>query len=159
MLSPDFARYSILCLWTQSRDIQSCNGPFANTAEAYVFMYPLFSGDRAKNDQLRVLSKFRVSHQVVIQSIRCMHLVTCRACAQKSGYTSYNSVSLSSVLWTLMQLLSSRFSEVRKCSRKPSPINSPRVYIGYFAVMLHVLILIVSITLFYKFLFSKYIAM
>ena len=44
-----------------------------------------FSGDRAKNDQLRVLSKFKVSrHQVVIQSDACMmHLVTCRACAQK----------------------------------------------------------------------------
>ena len=27
--------------------------------EDYVFMYPLFSGDRAKNYQLRVLSMFR----------------------------------------------------------------------------------------------------
>jgi hypothetical protein len=44
-----------------------------NTAEAYVFMYPLFSGDREKNDQLRVLSKFKVSrHQVVIQSDACI---------------------------------------------------------------------------------------
>jgi hypothetical protein len=25
----------------------------------------------------------------------CMHLATCRACAQKSGYTSYNSVYVS----------------------------------------------------------------
>jgi hypothetical protein len=32
-----------------------------------------FSGDRAKNDQLRVLSKFKVSrHQVVIQSDACI---------------------------------------------------------------------------------------
>jgi hypothetical protein len=36
-------------------------------------MYPLFSGDRAKNDQLRVLSKFKVSrHQAVIQSDACI---------------------------------------------------------------------------------------
>jgi hypothetical protein len=37
-------------------------------------MYPLFfSGDRAKNDQLRVLSKLKVSrHQVVIQSDACI---------------------------------------------------------------------------------------
>jgi hypothetical protein len=36
-------------------------------------MYPLFSGDRAKNDQLRVLSKFKVRrHQVVIQSDACI---------------------------------------------------------------------------------------
>jgi hypothetical protein len=31
----------------------------ANTAESYVFMHLLFSGDRAENDQLRVLGKFR----------------------------------------------------------------------------------------------------
>ena len=44
-----------------------------NTAEDYVIMYPLFSGDRAKNDQLRVLSKFKVSrHQIVIQSDACI---------------------------------------------------------------------------------------
>jgi hypothetical protein len=29
-----------------------------NTAETYVFVYPLFSGDWAKYDQLRVLGKF-----------------------------------------------------------------------------------------------------
>jgi hypothetical protein len=59
---------------TEYRDIQSCNMTVVNTVEAYVFMYPLFSGDRAKNDQLRVLSKFiKVSrHQVVIQSDACI---------------------------------------------------------------------------------------
>ena len=36
-------------------------------------VYPIFSGDRAKKDQLRVLSKFKVSrHQVVIQSDACI---------------------------------------------------------------------------------------
>ena len=40
-----------------------------------------------------MLSKFKASRH----PIRCIHLVTCRACAQKSGYTSYNSVCLSSV--------------------------------------------------------------
>jgi hypothetical protein len=30
-----------------------------NTAETYVFVYPLFSGNWAKYDQLRVLGKFR----------------------------------------------------------------------------------------------------
>jgi hypothetical protein len=32
-------------------------------------MYPLFSGDRAKNDKLRVLGKLK---QVVIQSDACI---------------------------------------------------------------------------------------
>jgi hypothetical protein len=36
-------------------------------------MYPPFSGDRAKHDQLRVLSKFKVNRQqVVIQSDACI---------------------------------------------------------------------------------------
>jgi hypothetical protein len=35
--------------------------------ETYVFMYPLFSGDRAKNDQLRVLGK-----RVAIQWDACI---------------------------------------------------------------------------------------
>jgi hypothetical protein len=36
-------------------------------------MYPLFSGDQAKNDQLRVLGKFREQlKRVVIQSDACI---------------------------------------------------------------------------------------
>ena len=31
----------------------------------------------------------------------CIHLVTCRACAQKSGYTSYNSVYVSTLVKTI----------------------------------------------------------
>ena len=44
-------------------------------------MHQLFSGDCACS------ASYASSHPM-----GCMHLVTCRACARKSGYTSYNSV-------------------------------------------------------------------
>ena len=61
-----------------------------NTAETYVFMYPLFF---RRPDQLQVPRAVKASRH----PMRCMHLVTCRACAQKSGYTSYNSVYVSTL--------------------------------------------------------------
>jgi hypothetical protein len=61
--------------------------------------YPLFSDDRAKNDQLRVLSKFReqLKWVVIRSSSNQMHASSNlpSICAQKSGYTSYNSVYVS----------------------------------------------------------------
>ena len=57
-------------------------------------MYSLFSGCRpGKNDQLRMLGNFGMPQQ----PMGCTHLVTCRACAQKSGYTSSISVCIYSV--------------------------------------------------------------
>jgi hypothetical protein len=68
-----------------------------NTAETYVFMLR-FSGDQAKNYQLRVLGKFREQlFKASRHPMGCMHLVTCQAHTQKSGYTSYNSVYVSTL--------------------------------------------------------------
>jgi hypothetical protein len=49
-----------------------------------VFMYPLFFRRPGKNDQLRVFGKFR-EQSASRHPIRCMHLVTYRACAKKVG--------------------------------------------------------------------------
>jgi hypothetical protein len=68
-----------------------------NTAENYVFMYPLFFKRLGKKWST-------VRARQVPQAVKAsrhpmgMHLVTCQACAQKSGYTSYNSVFVST-LW------------------------------------------------------------
>ena len=51
-----------------------------SSVEDYVFMYPLFPGDRAEYE------------------IRCMSLVNLRACAQISGYISSTSVQYVSTL-------------------------------------------------------------
>jgi hypothetical protein len=58
MLACEFSWF----LWHLYRDVTSV--PTVRTAEDYVIMYPLFSGNRAKNDQLRVLSKFKVSRHI-----------------------------------------------------------------------------------------------
>jgi hypothetical protein len=63
-----------------------------NTAETYVFIYPLkTSGDRAKNDQLRVLGKFREQLKVAITLDSASNLIFCNskieAVIADSGYS------------------------------------------------------------------------
>ena len=57
-----------------------------------LFVYPLFSGRPGKNDKLRMctIGKFDMPWCSSSQWDVCI-LVTCRACVQKSGYTSSTS--------------------------------------------------------------------
>jgi hypothetical protein len=65
-----------------------------------------------------------------------MHLVTCRACAQKSGYTSYNSVCLSSVvklrLHTTINQADLRFAEC--CQLRMSSDDVGSVFFKYILI-------------------------
>jgi hypothetical protein len=116
---------------SQSRDIQSCNWPVVNTAKAYVFMYPLF---RWPGKKWSTAHARQVLKRAAIQSCSCMHLVTCRAHTQKSGYTSYNSVYVSTLSMgvKVSQIINSKYSFKRiSCSCLTFPASSACV-LSYF---------------------------